>query len=52
MPEMDGLQLMEEISALHDGTYIIVITCLENFDLAKKVVVTGYQGLSIKSDND
>lgn len=49
MPEMDGLQLVEKINAMHEDIYVIVITCLEDFDMVKKLLSLGIKDYLLKS---
>jgi YesN/AraC family two-component response regulator len=41
MPEMDGMELIQRIREKDDGVAIIILTCLEEFDLIKKAMSFG-----------
>lgn len=48
MPRMDGMQLIERIRAADGETRIIVLSCLEEFDLARKAMALGVTGYILK----
>ncbi|GGD49693.1 response regulator [Paenibacillus nasutitermitis] len=48
MPEMDGMTLISKIREKDKWTKIIVLTCMEEFDLARKAVSLGVSDYMIK----
>jgi len=48
MPEMDGMALISKIRENDKWTKIIVLTCMEEFDLARKAVSLGVSDYMIK----
>jgi len=48
MPRMDGMQLIERIRAAGEETRIVVLSCLEEFELARKAMALGVTGYILK----
>ena len=49
MPDMDGEQLIENIYKSHLNTYVIVITCLEEFRMVQKMMSLGVRDYLLKA---
>jgi len=48
MPKMDGMQLIERIRSQDKSTRIVVLSCLEEFELARKAMTFGVSSYILK----
>ena len=48
MPEVDGIKATEQISALEDGTRIVILSMYGNVDLVKQALKKGATGYLLK----
>lgn len=50
MPGMDGIELIEKIREKDDRTKIVILTCLEEFDLVRKALSLGVSDYLLKTN--